>query len=65
MTPYQSQRVRFGILAARHELERHRLTPDQVEDLEGMEFEGWQKRDSRRAYNAEWFAALCRIANTP
>lgn len=61
MTRAQAQRLRFGILAARHELERHRLTPDQVEDLEGMEFEGWQKRDSRRAFDKEFERAWIRV----
>jgi hypothetical protein len=41
MNAYQAQRIRFGILAARHTLERHRLTPGQVDDLEGMEVAGW------------------------
>jgi hypothetical protein len=39
---YQAQRIRFGILAARHTLARDRLTPGQVEDLEAMELVGWQ-----------------------
>ena len=46
MTPYQAQRIRFGILAARHSLARHRLTPDQVDDLEGMELSGWRIGDA-------------------
>lgn len=37
-----AQRLRFGILAARHMLERDRLTGWQVDDLEGMEAVGWR-----------------------
>ena len=60
MTPYQAQRIRFGILAARHMLERGRLTESQVEDLEGMELSGWRAGDAgtrkafRRETDAQW-----------
>ena len=59
MTPYQSQRIRFGILAARHMLERGRLTASQVEDLEGMEVSGWRAGDAgtRKAFDREWLRA--------
>lgn len=57
MTPYKAQRIRFGILAARHMLERWRLTPDQVDYLEGCEAVGWGMRDSRKAYEQERFNA--------
>lgn len=53
MTPYQAQRIRFGILAARHELERHRMTPDQIDYLEGCELAGWKVADSWKAWNRE------------
>lgn len=60
MTPYQSQRIRFGVLAARHMLERRRLTGWQLDDLEGMEGAGWRVRDSRKAFDAEFEAAMLR-----
>lgn len=60
MTPYQSQRIRFGILAARHMLERHRLTGWQVDDLEGCVAAGWKYRDSQRAFDREHKAAWAR-----
>ena len=53
MTPYQAQRIRFGILAARHMLERWRLTGSQVDDLEGMELSGWRVHDSHKAFDRE------------
>ena len=53
MTPYQAQRIRFGILAARHMLERDRLTDSQVDDLEGMELSGWRVHDSHKAFDRE------------
>ncbi|SDK80629.1 hypothetical protein [Arthrobacter sp. ok362] len=42
MNAYQAQRIRFGILAARHMFERGRITAAQVDDLEGMEMAGWK-----------------------
>ena len=60
MTPTQAQRIRFGILAARHMLERHRLTDWQRDDLEGMRESGWRRRDSLDAFNAEFEAAMLR-----
>lgn len=57
MTPRKAQRIRFGILAARHALERGRLTEWQVEYLEGCEAVGWQVRDSRNAFDRERFNA--------
>jgi hypothetical protein len=53
MNAYQAQRIRFGILAARHTLERNRLTPGQVDDLEGAEMVGWKVQDSYKAYRRE------------
>ena len=53
MTPYQAQRIRFGILAARHMLERERLTVGQVDDLEGYAGSGWKVRDSYKAFDHE------------
>jgi len=53
MTPYQSQRIRFGILAARHTLERDRLTPDQTDYLENCAGYGWRKEDAWAAYRRE------------
>ena len=41
MNAYQAQRIRFGILAARHTLARERMTPDQIDYLEGCEAHGW------------------------
>lgn len=60
MTPYQSQRIRFGILAARHMLERDRLTDSQVEDLEERVLAGWKYRDAQKAFDAEYEAAMLR-----
>lgn len=60
MTPYQSQRIRFGILAARHMLERGRLTDSQVEDLEGCVLAGWKYRDAQKSFDAEYEAAMLR-----
>lgn len=53
MTTYAAQRLRFGILAARHALERWRLTEDQVDFLEGCETVGWAIKYSRKAYARE------------
>ena len=64
MTPYQAQRIRFGILAARHMLERERLTDSQVDDLEGMELVGWRIGDAgtmkafQRESDAQWLREL-------
>ena len=60
MNRAKAQRLRFGILAARHELERSRLTDWQVDYLEGCEAVGWRALDSRRAYERERFMARCR-----
>lgn len=60
MTPHQAQRIRFGVLAARHALERWRLTPDQVDYLEGCEAAGWRVKDSQRAYDWETTAVHIR-----
>ena len=57
MNAYQSQRIRFGILAARHMLERGRLTDSQVDDLEGMELSGWRVHDSHKAFDREYESA--------
>ena len=46
MNAYQAQRIRFGILAARHMLEWERMTPDQIEYLEGCEVSGWKIWDA-------------------
>ena len=55
MNAYQAQRIRFGILAARHVFARDRMTPGQVEDLEGMETVGWIVGDAgtRKAFDRE------------
>lgn len=55
MNAYQAQRIRFGILAARHMLERDRLTPGQVDYLEGCELVGWRIGDegTRKAFDHE------------
>ena len=65
MNAYQAQRIRFGILAARHILERDRLTPGQVEDLEGMELVGWRRGDegTQAAFDHEAGAAIWRYIN--
>ena len=60
MTPTQSRRIRFGILAARHMLERGRLTDWQRDDVEGMEDAGWRRRDSEDAFDHEFKAAMQR-----
>jgi hypothetical protein len=53
---YQAQRIRFGILAARHMYARDRLTPEQVEYLEGCEIAGWRAGNAgtRDAYDREF-----------
>jgi hypothetical protein len=63
MNAYQAQRIRFGILAARHTLERHRLTPGQVDDLEGMELAGWKQEYAQKAFDREAGAAIWRYIN--
>ena len=57
-----AQRLRFGILAARHVMERDRLTPWQVDYLEGCEASGWIPGDfgTQRAYDREAWAAVHR-----
>lgn len=64
MTSTQAQRLRFGILAARHALERWRLTEGQVDDLEGMELAGWIVGDwgTQRAFDQEYKAHGLRAA---
>lgn len=54
-TAYQAQRIRFGILAARHTLARGTMTPDQVDYLEGCEAVGWIIGDAGtvKAYDRE------------
>jgi len=61
MTPRQAQRIRFGILAARHALERDRLTNDQIDYLEGCEQVGWRKEDAWNAYRREAIRAAGRV----
>ena len=61
MNAYQAQRIRFGILAARHTLERHRITPDQADYLEGCAAHSWKVRDSYPAYRRERKAAEKRV----
>jgi len=46
MNAYQAQRIRFGILAARHLYDRERMTPDQIDYLEGCEAHGWMIGDA-------------------
>lgn len=53
MTPYVAQRLRFGILAARHYYAREHMTDAHMADLEGMEHTGWRIQDSLRAYDRE------------
>jgi hypothetical protein len=55
MNAYQAQRIRFGILAARHLLARDQITPDQVDYLEGCETTGWRIWDAgvRKAFDRE------------
>lgn len=62
MTPYQAQRIRFGILAARHVLERDRLTPDQIDYIEGCRGYGWGvgHNGTVKAFREESDAALGR-----
>lgn len=52
---YQAQRIRFGLLAARHTLARGTMTPDQVDYLEGCEAVGWIIGDAGtvKAYDRE------------
>jgi hypothetical protein len=62
MTPYRAQRLRFGILAARHTIERDRLTEDQLDFLEGCEtVAGWAIKYSRKAYERERDNAVYRL----
>jgi len=60
MNRARAQRIRFGILAARHQLERGRLTDWQADYLEGCEANGWTAGDSKEAYRRERFNARCR-----
>ena len=60
MKPASAPRLRFGILAARHVMERDRLTPWQVDYLEGCEASGWTIADAQRAYDRETWAVLHR-----
>ena len=46
MNAYQAQRIRFGILAARHLYDREAMTPAQVDYLEGCEAHGWMIGDA-------------------
>lgn len=64
MRTTKAQRIRFGVLAARHQLERARLTDWQVDYLEGCEAAGWRVRDSKEAYKWEWSAAIDRVLNS-
>jgi len=63
MNAYQAQRIRFGILAARHILERDRMTPDQVDYLEGCEVSGWVvgNAGTRKAFDHETGSAILRL----
>lgn len=63
MTPYQAQRIRFGILAARHMLERFRMPWRQTVDLEAMELVGWVVGDAgtSKAFANEYDAAADRV----
>lgn len=60
MTTYTAQRLRFGVLAARHALERHRLTDDQLDFLEGCETVGWAIKYSAKAFDREYTKAWLR-----
>ncbi len=62
ITHAQAQRIRFGILAARHSMERDRLTPEQEDYLEGYELSGGMSGNvsARRAHDRERLAALAR-----
>lgn len=55
MNAYQAQRIRFGILAARHVLDRDRMTWWQVDYLEGCENVGWRvgNAGTRKAFMRE------------
>jgi len=62
---YQAQRIRFGILAARHTLARDRMTPDQVDYLEGCGASGWIIASSRatvKAFDREYSELQSRLA---
>ena len=58
--PRKANRLRFGILAARHALERDRLTADQVDYLENCRTIGWRKEDAWAAYWREAIRAAGR-----
>ena len=53
VTPYAAQRLRFGILAARHMYARDAMTADQIDYLEGCVCAGWRIRDSLKAFRRE------------
>ena len=61
MTPYAAQRIRFGILAARHMLERGRLTPEQEYDLDGMVSCGWKSKYAQKSFDRERASILRRV----
>lgn len=60
MNAYQAQRLRFGILPARHMLERWRMTDWQHDDLEGCKAAQWMVKDSQKAFDREHKAAMHR-----
>jgi putative IMPACT (imprinted ancient) family translation regulator len=61
---YQAQRIRFGILAARHIYDREAMTPGQVDYLEGCEANGWMIGDGGtvKAFEREASEILSRRA---
>lgn len=62
MSPYTALKIRFGILAARHSLERHRLTEWQIDYIEGCADVGWLVGDcgTIKAHDREYAAAWMR-----
>ena len=55
MNAYQAQRIRVGILAARHSLASRRMTSDQIDYVERCLDHGWIVGDSGtwKAWNRE------------
>lgn len=59
MRARKAQRIRFAILAARYRLERERMTPSQIDELNDRHYEGWVVGDpgTLKAHYREWLAS--------
>jgi len=64
MKTRHAQAIRFGILAARHIMARDRMTPHQIDYLEGCHASGWIIGDfgTGKAFDQECQELLSRAA---